>query len=460
MAGNLKRAEKLLGFSFVPEDFDFSVKKNFDRNVGGPVRRNIEKLNSMSGTLSEYFDLPDRSFDIDSFLINLKRFCGGEMEIVFSSWELKNFCYFFSRIVKDKKLVNIVLELLADQWSDLYFYGLVDFLLNSWDRHSEVFMCVASFVAKHLGTYRGYVPRFRFLADNNWLLSSDGPMKLGLICREKSIGVSQILNKMKMAESRISYRFFGDVIYSYFCSMNAFPDIDELDNLLHKHKSDTTVKRVIPYLMCNLKMDRGQMTRLYALAIRYIGKFDDDVKWCFPNGTDEEKDIIRQAHDKLVAWVYKKYIYAYFINIVDDQNRSDFWVRAVKYIEDVRFVGSAGVRENFRLNPNLKNVVANRYITTDRNSDTSAIVMRIRDRIFVEFSDVGSLYVYKQDNFPILNLESSKYTTSINDFKEPGINLLIDEESSIYEDSGRMTHQGYWTWRLNKWFQNVMHIYI
>lgn len=101
------------------------------------------------------------------------------------------------------------------------------------------------------------------------------------------------------------------------------------------------------------------------------------------------------------------------------------------------------------------------YIETNSySSQTSALVLFIKNKMIVEFSDTGALYVYNQTHQKVKTVTNARYgISSTNDLKIPSMNVLIEANTwggYYYHEEGRMTHQGYWQQRLDGWINQMV----
>ena len=127
-------------------------------------------------------------------------------------------------------------------------------------------------------------------------------------------------------------------------------------------------------------------------------------------------------------------------------------------------MGSNAIKLNLSGDNRINDIIGSYFITTNsRALQTAALVLYIKDKVFVEFSDVGALYIYNQNNVKIryLNNRSKRYIDSINDLKQPKMSSIVDYFDytiNKYNDEGKMVHSGYWKERLTAWIKNKMGI--
>ena len=105
------------------------------------------------------------------------------------------------------------------------------------------------------------------------------------------------------------------------------------------------------------------------------------------------------------------------------------------------------------------------------------LILFIRDKVFIEFSDKGAIYVYNQKHRIVRSVRERNKVSSIDYLKSPEFDMLVEhygevdfvyDESSYYEyrtidlttfnDEGKMFHIGYWDERLHAWIQNKLGI--
>ena len=92
--------------------------------------------------------------------------------------------------------------------------------------------------------------------------------------------------------------------------------------------------------------------------------------------------------------------------------------------------------------------------TNNTKSDTSAIIMQIRGKVYIEFSEKGNaLYVYQEQNIPVEKLFSRTTIQGINTLKQTYMNQLVEIEArgEYHNEYGRMVHIGEWERRLSNY---------
>jgi hypothetical protein len=188
-----------------------------------------------------------------------------------------------------------------------------------------------------------------------------------------------------------------------------------------------------------------------------VALIGDPIKthlWRYNGLTKTQENSVELARRKLNIILNKRFIKVFFEKLVQDERRKKYWLKFIDNIDDIKFSGN---RDNFRYLKNIESVskyVDSRYKITNKSQPTCALIIYARNFVFVEFTDTGALYIYKNRNFQVnlntINGMEDLKTWSINDSacknsKRPGYVILNEE--------GRITHQGDWEKRVNVWMK-------
>ena len=262
--------------------------------------------------------------------------------------------------------------------------------------------------------------------------------------------------------SSLSFPYFSDVIINYFKRKQEI-DYDEMENIFSKHSLDRTKKLIYAYLVEKAE-DSGDGNFQGAVvrsARRILGDINVSTTWSpFTGATAEDIWQLNKAKDLIIAWGARKTVDAFFDVCVQDPRRRKCWLEYVGSIMDYRIVGSTSVRTKLQSNSEVAPLLKSCFIETNsRVSATAALVLFIKDKVFVEFSDVGSLYIYNSSNRIIRDIKRKRYLDSTADLKDTSIGMAIDQYSSwsyLYYDEGRITHRGEWEERFRRWMREKM----
>lgn len=369
------------------------------------------------------------------------------------------------RLRNEQKVFDHALWLLENNWKDLFVNGLMFFLMNSWNICADnLLISVSELVKRHLVNYSGSIKRYLTLKRQTDLLEKAGPVRLATILSTKNIPLEDAPTILGYKASSLSFPYFSDVIINYLKRKQEI-DYDEMENIFSKHSLDRTKKLIYAYLVEKAE-DSGDGNFQGAVvrsARRILGDINVSTTWSpFTGATAEDIWQLNKAKDLIIAWGARKTVDAFFDVCVQDPRRRKCWLEYVGNILDYRIVGSTSVRTKLQSNSEVASLLKSCFIETNsRVSTTAALVLFIKDKVFVEFSDVGSLYIYNSSNRVIRDIKKKRYLDSTSDLKDTSIEMAIDQYSSwsyLYYDEGRITHRGDWEDRFRRWMHKKMEI--
>lgn len=367
------------------------------------------------------------------------------------------------RLRNEQKAFDHALWLLENNWKDMFVNGLMFFLMNSWNICADnLLIGVSELVKRRLINYSGSIKRYLILKRQTDLLEKAGPVRLATILSVKNISLEDAPTVLGYKASSLSFPYFSDVIINYFKRKQEI-DYDEMEEIFKKHSLDRTKKLIYAYLVEKAE-DSGDGNFQGAVvrsARRILGDINVSTTWSpFIGATPEDIWQLNKAKDLIVAWGARKTVDAFFDVCVQDPRRRKCWLEFVGNIMDYRIVGSTSVRTKLQSNTEVAPLLKSCYIETNsRVSTTAALVLFIKDKVFVEFSDVGSLYIYNSSNRVIRDIKRKRNLDSTADLKDTSIGMAIDQYSSwsyLYYDEGRITHRGEWEDRFRRWMREKM----
>lgn len=127
---------------------------------------------------------------------------------------------------------------------------------------------------------------------------------------------------------------------------------------------------------------------------------------------------------------------------------------------DYRIVGSTSIRTKLMSNSEVAPLLKTCFIKTNsRVSSTAALILFIKNKVFVEFSDVGSLYIYNNTNHVVKDIKKMRCINSTADLKDISIGRAMEQFNLwSYYDEGYISHRGEWEERFRSWMRNQMSI--
>lgn len=427
------------------------------------LRNATRKLKTIENRMQDDGKRPEfNQQSIEEVIEKIKREANGANE----EWVLKELrlvSFYLVRLRNEQKVFDHALWLLENNWKDLFVNGLMFFLMNSWNICADnLLIGVSEILKRHLVNYSGSIKRYLTLKRQIDLLEKAGPVRLATILSAKNIPLEDAPTLLGYKASSLSFPYFSDVIINYFKRKQEI-DYDEMENIFSKHSLDRTKKLIYAYLVEKAE-DSGDGNFQGAVvrsARRILGDINVSTTWSpFTGATAEDIWQLNKAKDLIIAWGARKTVDAFFDVCVQDSRRRKCWLEYVGSIMDYRIVGSTSVRTKLQSNSEVAPLLKSCFIETNsRVSATAALVLFIKDKVFVEFSDVGSLYIYNSSNRIIRDIKRKRYLDSTADLKDTSIGMAINQYSSwsyLYYDEGRITHRGEWEERFRRWMREKM----
>ena len=445
----------ILGFHFNDEIFAKLGNNVINNDLIAEVENKISELHEVSNQIEVIGCGVDKSIDIEDILRKINTH---DQLPELSVKELRTLCYYLSEIKSDDVLIGILLRL-DEKWANSFFLGLIDYVFQFWNPLSSKFCNVRDFLKDKLNGYDGNNPRYIFLRDNIKCLDDNGPVSLGAKLKINHKPILSCTEELGFPEQKITYNYFSDVIYTYY--KYKFTDnvpCDELAQVLNLHNNSLTDKSVLPLLITqNKEITVSRKEALESLSKLRIGDCENNAKWSLPVEIESERHkILKEAQDVIRFWTNEKYISVYFEKCVDDAQRKMFWLKYIMDIEKIRIAGSKITKQRMSADSRLLQLLQGKFIlcTNNTKSDTSAIIMQIRGKVYIEFSEKGNaLYVYQEQNIPVEKLFSRTTIQGINTLKQTYMNQLVEIEArgEYHNEYGRMVHIGEWERRLSNY---------
>lgn len=253
-----------------------------------------------------------------------------------------------------------------------------------------------------------------------------------------------------------------------------------IESILDKHGLTRTKKLIFADLVEDTDVDGTELrqTQISKFARRKLGDISLSSTWApFEGATEDEKLRLEHAKELVNRWYARRAISVFFDTCVQDPERKKFWLGYELYIRDFKIAGSSIIKNKLSNDNRINDIMGRYFITTNSKSlQTAALVLYIKDKVFVEFSDVGALYIYNQNNIKIRCLNNRFSIDSINDLKQTELPSIVEGwqepvaeynwhkrayefiDYTKYNDEGKMRHAGYWKERLTAWIKNKMGI--
>lgn len=382
---------------------------------------------------------------------------------------LRALCYYLSEI-KSGDVVKDLLVRINEKWNDSYLMGLRNYVFQFWNPLSQRFCEIRNFFINRIESYNSKNSAYRYLKENINFLKGDnsdqeqGPMALGATLKAEHKSILRCTELLGLDERDISYNYFSGVIYSYFSfrfsENEAFKD---LERVLDMHNNSFTDKCVIPLFVVKKKnLSSSWKENLQALAKRRIGDCENDAAWSFSTNVEMERSVrLKEAQKKLRMWANEEFMRLFFERCNDmNADRKNFWIRYVNQIERIRIAGPKDFEESIKSSPILKAQMLDKFILTQKtaNQRLLAIIMQIRGKVYVEFSETGNaLYVYEKKQLLQLQIKSDLFSckniSEVRDLKQPSLPMVMEKTryGYIQHEYGKLVHNGDWQGSLKRY---------
>ena len=483
--------------------------------------RNIRRLKEIENRHNMGNSVPHFNLNIDEVIAKVRRAAAGDPED-FSRQELPLLSWHLIE-VDDQLSFNYVLKLLDENWRYLFLNGLSFYVLNSWnemdkDRRSAVCNLIREKKLKeHADFFDPAGPlRLSRLLSVRGIDLSDAPTLLGYkpsaitqsfysdVIRTYVKDHAELLLK-DVIKILLLHRYYSDGFWNYLrdheeLSLQDVIEIgqlhkyysDEFWNYLGAHKDWSLQNSIAGYMRLKLNrtarpvlsdmfiQDRTTKLVLSDLVIRTDEENDNAVQlelrdtikhvlgditlnatWApFIGATEDDKRLLKHARELVNKWLARDFIKAFFEVCVQDYRRKAYWLKFVNYVDGFRVVGSDLVNSRLKESPETKEYVDRFFISINSKSDDkAALVMRIRNKMFIEFSDKGhALYIYNDnDNWVAYLMSGTKHISALKDLKNTKLPSISDRHLGYVPDEGRHVHKdhkdGSWEDYIDVWMK-------
>ncbi len=444
-------------------NFDVLACSIDDYQMQNTLNKNIRKLNAIGDRMLASGDgINVSKKSIEEVIEKVRKSFRSKNSEEWTMSELRIVSYYLMELKDNNDMYSYALSLLDNGWRNMYFNGLVFYVMNSWNMLSaEQRRLTCRLIHKKLQQYKDNNRRYVILKNHADFFEEGGPARMLALLISKNIDIKDAPTVLGYKPRNLSQSYYSDVIIGYLDKKNV--DMDYIDDFFSEYGDSRTKKLVLANLVEKAER-RGnaiEQQRVCKFINRVLGDVTLESTWA-PFMWATEKDIHRLEHAMQVvsSWFYRQVIEAFFEVCVQDKTRKDFWLKFVSlnYFSSLKIVGTETTKRLLSNDPRVNSIFRPHFIETDlRTSQTSALMLFVKNKVLVEFSDKGALYVYNNTH-PKLNFLKRKYKTihSTDDLKDTSMDTIIQYAGTgyeIYNNEGRLTHVGYWQERLSKWMQ-------
>ncbi len=447
-------------------DFPLLANRVADHQTERVINKNMKRLNEIKERM-----LVEKPIEVPKNIIyevikKVEYLCAKENHSLenWSSRELRIISYYLMYLRANIKAYRFALDLLDRGWRDMYFNGLVFYLMYSWCfLERECREATGELVMKKLQYYQGNNRRYLILRNHANLFDNSGPLRLAAILRAKNVDLFEAPTVLGFKNTTFNQSYYSDVIIKYV-EQQKTSDLEFVGKIFDIHNLDRTKKLVFANLVEKEEKSGNAISRM--TLCRFINNYLGDVTlaatWApFSGATDEDARKLKHAKEQVYLWFAQQIIEVFFEVCVQDPERKEFWLEYINELSGFKIVGSTAIKMMLRNDRRIGSTFIRHFIETQSSkSQTSALVFFIRNKMIVEFSDVGSVYVYNKTHHQVklvTTFKSQLYST--NDLKVPSIGLLVEDTGYGFlqwREEGRLTHRGSWQHRMSNWMQRII----
>lgn len=454
--------------SGIIQDFHLLADRVADHQIEKVINKNVRALKQIEERMfvDKGLNIAQQSIDeIISKVIHMAP--SGDTSM--NNWtirELRIVSYYLMKLRDDNVCYLYALELLDKNWKNMFFNGLVFYLLNSWHSiESDYRDLTSQLLVRKLNSYSESNRRYGLWRNRANLFDSNGPVRVAALLKAKNMSMAEAPSLLGFKNTSIKQAYYSDVIVKYV-ETNHITNLDSIEQVFELHNLDRTKKLIFAYLVETEDRIGDGLRR--AQLCRYANVKLGDVtlasSWApFTGATEKEVQRLRKAMELVNMWFLQQIVESFFEICVQDRERKSFWLKYVQNRSITRFkiIGSTAIKRLLQSNSKIGSMFLRHFIETNSySSQTSALALFMKNKMFVEFSDTGALYVYNQTHSMVKKVTNARYgISSTNELKIPSMNVLIEANTwggYYYYEEGRMTHQGYWQQRLEGWLNKMV----
>lgn len=467
----MPRIENILEWNFRPSHFKYPAQHLLTQRTKGRISESISTLEVLIEKMPDGGDMPDKQSIEDVYILFINhyktpRFSMSKRNTRLLIWALDYQTTNDDIILLSDKLVSAI-YLINKNWRDSFIISLWHVLLKNWSdllSHVTNRKLLTNLLKDKCERYNKSRSSILKVSENiDFFLSDYSPRMYATSLLDKKILLSDANELFNYKQRIITYDYFASVAYEYI-SLNenknlASNFVKGIYHFLENHKTKKTTFLICAHIINN-DVFKNAIDIVKNETVRLIG--DPAVGHLWRNNdlnSDEQKEV-GKARRKLSALLNKEFIEIFFKTLVEDERREEYWLRFIDEIHDIKFIGNRANYLNLKKIKSISEFVDHRYKVTSSSQSTCALIMSLKDFVFIEFSDTGALYIYKKQSFESkVNLNAVR---SMQDLKMWSRNDYACRNSSrsgyvILYIEGRITHQGDWESRVDAWMRKYFY---
>ena len=378
------------------QDFHLLAERTVDHQTELAISRNMRTLQEIEVRMMTDRTVIASQQTIDEIMQKVIENAKTENKetSIWSIHELRIVSYYLIKLQGNEQAYMYALHILETNWRDMFFNGLSFYCLDSWNMiDPELRSLTCDLLSKQLKQYNGSNKKYMVMKNHANLFDEAGPLRLCALLSQKKQDVKNAPAYFSNKLSTISQSYYSDVIVN-FISSNKIIDFDYIESVLNAHKYDRTKKLIFADLVLRVNEtgDDVKRTQLCKYANRILGDITLGATWApFAGATEKQAQQLKKAKQHVNLWFSQKIIETFFEVCVQDRDRKDFWLKYVEYVSSFKIVGSTTTKRILQGDNRVSGIFLPHFIETDSfASQTSALVLFIKNKMIVEFSDTGA----------------------------------------------------------------------
>ncbi len=460
--------QDILQFHFSPTTFQQSAQKIIPITLTSLNEHRIDKLQKITEEVgANSFSFSGNNL-IPQVFRKFKKSINSN-DTSFERRELRTLTYSLNyaeqnltTIFSNENELKYALTLLESNWRDSFLVGLIDCFLKNWEtKHTKSLAQLENFISQKLDNYSGNRSALTSFRNNKRFFNTkNGDLILGDTIAKLNKPIQEATKILGVPESWLDYAYFSKVIVTYYerNKNNISSEIDNLNEVLLKHNSSVTSKRLISKIIIQVNKPEFSSIQdnIKKIAFTQIGDPSNVSNWtAFDNATEVERREIIEARNILNEWITQQFINVFFNVCINDERRKKFWLRFASKISSFIVYGPLHTKNILKRDERIAEYVDARFETVSSKRDVSAFILYIGDYMLIEFSNEGyAFYAYKINSpyKPSLSYQLN----SVDDLRNASMPMAIQSDNyyDYFNDEGRLTHRDgnqIWETRFNSW---------
>jgi hypothetical protein len=362
--------------------------------------------------------------------------------------------------------LSLALKLIQSKWKDSNLNTLWHILAKNWielQKWQPNFIALTGIIMPYARNYTGkrndILRTIRYL---RYFEQSNSTIGFARDLISAGFHFNKANEFIEQRESVLSYSYFSSAFLAYLNSLNEnsgkidATTLSSIYSFLNNHNQFKTTL-IAGSIVINSNYASRFQEIIKVESIRLISDPGIKHRWTSSELSTSEAENVDAARKKLNSWINKVFVTVFFEKLVQDERRKIYWLRFINKIDEIVFCGN---RSNYQYLKNIQQIskdVDSRYKITDRNQSTCAIIIYSGEYVFVEFTDIGALYIYKKHSFKI-NLNNLNSTDDLKIWPPYKYACKMNGSDSRYkyydtEPEGKIDHRGDWESKFNVWMR-------